>query len=131
MHVLQTATEALNVSRINRVAYLSPGERIFLTEKTGRPDFSTPDQGEVIADIGHVIPVTLCYVDDELEGQLIVSSLTQLIAYETQGVIDFSRIQQEAREQVARLRAESGGETAEPASVQPLGRLDPDNLPHN
>jgi hypothetical protein len=51
--------------------------------------------------------VTLTYVDSELEGPLIVSRLTELIAYEIQEVIDFRRIEQEASEEAARLRAET------------------------
>jgi hypothetical protein len=50
------------------------------------------------------VPVTITYVDSELGGRLIVSKLTDLIAYEIQDVIDFRRIEQEAREEAARLR---------------------------
>lgn len=51
--------------------------------------------------------MTLTYVDSELEGELIVSTLTHLTAYGIQDVIDFRRVEQEAREEAARLRAET------------------------
>jgi hypothetical protein len=106
MQILQTATEALDTSEIHRIAYLCPTRRTYLTRTTGHPDSAHPGLGEVIVDMGDEI-VTLTYVDSELEGQLIVSRLTELIAYEIQDVIDVRRIEQEASAEAARLRAET------------------------
>lgn len=71
MQILQTATEALDTSEIDRIAYLRPPERAFLKQATGRSDTANPGQGEVIIEMGDAI-VTLSYVDSELEGRLIV-----------------------------------------------------------
>jgi hypothetical protein len=109
MQILQTATNSLNVAEIKRIAYLKPEERVFLTAKTGRPDFASPEQGEIIADMGGVIPVTLAYIDDELEGTLIVGALTDLIAHYDQGVINFDEIQTEAQAHAAGIRGRLSG----------------------
>lgn len=102
--ILQTATEALNIAKIDRIAYLNAEERIFLTNKTGRPDFASAKQGEVIADMGRVIPVTLAYIDDEDEGIAIVARLTDLIAHSDRTAIKFSDAHEWARERVASYR---------------------------
>jgi hypothetical protein len=80
MRYLQTATELVNLATIIRIAYLNPDERRFLTEKTGRPDNGPAGQGEIIADIGAIVPLTLGYTDDVEEGALIVAYLTGEIA---------------------------------------------------
>lgn len=112
MRILQTATDAINVERIDRIAYLNREERIFLTETTGRPDYATPEQGEVIVDIGRAVPVTLVYVEDQLEGSLIVARLTDLIANSDSSVIKFAEVRKDARDRVAemRYRDSDGGE---------------------
>lgn len=102
-HILQTATDALNISSIQRIAYLNPEERTFLTSKTGRPDRAAPRQGEVIADMGRTIPVTLAYVEDELEGKAIVARIVRLIV-DDRLVIDFSEVREWAQEHVASYR---------------------------
>lgn len=79
MRFVRTHKESLNVSKITSIAYLNPAERQFLTDKTGRPDFADADQGEIIADIGRVIPVTLGYLKDDLAASLIVEKLTNFI----------------------------------------------------
>lgn len=109
MQLLQTATDSLNVAEVKRIAYLNPEERVFLTAKTGRPDFASPEQGEIIADMGGVIPVTLAYIDDDIEGSLIVGALTDLIAHYDQGVINFDEIQTEAQAQAAGIRGQLSG----------------------
>jgi hypothetical protein len=109
MQLLQTATDSLNVAEVKRIAYLNPEERVFLTAKTGRPDFASPEQGEIIADMGGVIPVTLAYIDDDIEGSLIVGALTDLIAHYDQGVINFDEVQTEAQAQAAGIRGKLSG----------------------
>ena len=85
-----------------------------MTRTTGRPDYATPDQGEVIADIGRAVPVTLVYVEDQLEGSLIVARLTDLIANSDSSVIKFAEVRKDARDRVAemRYRDSDGGEDA-------------------
>lgn len=67
MQILQTATEALETSEIQRIAYLCPRKRTYLTRTTGHPDPAHTGLGEVIADMGGEI-VTLTYVDSGLKG---------------------------------------------------------------
>ena len=119
MRILQTSTDGLNVTRIERIAYLNVEERTFLTTSTGRPDFATPGQGEVIADIGRGVPVTLAYIDDQLEGSLIVARLTELIANDDSPVIRFSEVREDARKRVTAIRHREAEDVAEPDRTDP------------
>ena len=119
MRILQTSTDALNVTRIDRIAYLNADERTFLTTTTGRPDFATPGQGEVIADIGRAVPVTLAYIDDQLEGSLIIARLTDLIANYDWPVIKFADVREDARKKVAEIRYRESEDNAEPDRTDP------------
>ncbi|SDM01363.1 hypothetical protein SAMN04487916_12131 [Arthrobacter sp. ov407] len=119
MRVLHTSTDALNVTRIDRIAYLNAEERTFLTTTTGRPDFATPGQGEVIADMGRAVPVTLAYIDDPLEGSLIIARLTDLIANYDWPVIRFSDVREDARKEVAEIRYRESEDNAEPDRIDP------------
>ncbi|WP_459383867.1 hypothetical protein [Arthrobacter humicola] len=119
MRILQTSTDALNVTRIDRIAYLNAEERTFLTTTTGRPDFATPGQGEVIADMGRAVPVTLAYIDDQLEGSLIVARLTDLMANYDWPVIRFADVREEARKEVAEIRYRESEYAAEPDRIDP------------
>ncbi len=119
MRILQTSTDALNVPRIDRIAYLNAEERTFLTTTTGRPDFATPGQGEVIADMGRPVPVTLAYIDDPLEGSLIIARLTDLIAHYDWPVIRFSDVREDARKEVAEIRYRESEDNAEPDRTDP------------
>jgi hypothetical protein len=119
MRILQTSTDALNVARIDRIAYLNAEERTFLTTTTGRPDFATPGQGEVIADIGRAVPVTLAYMDDQLEGSLIIERLTDLIANYDLPIIRFSDVREDARKKIAEIRYREAEDNAEPDRTDP------------
>lgn len=58
MQILQTATEALDTSEIQRIAYLCPRKRTYLTRTTGHPDSAHPGLGVVMVEMGDEI-VTL------------------------------------------------------------------------
>ena len=119
MRILLTATDSINITRIDRIAYLNAEERTFLTQQTGRPDFATPEQGEVMVDVGRAVPVTLSYIDDKLEGSFIVARLTDLIANYDWPVINFAEVREEARKRVAEIRYRESEDSAEPDRADP------------
>lgn len=106
MRFIMTYTESLNCSKVSRIAYLNPEERQVLTDKTGRTDFAASDEGEVIADMGRVIPVTLGYLKDDLVAHLIVRKLTAFIIGSWPSTIDYESVAAEAELEAARRRAE-------------------------
>lgn len=115
MRFIRTRTESLNVSEINRIAYLSPTERRRLSDKLRRPDWHRPDDGEVVADMGRVEPVILGYVDDKDVGSHIVAMLTDFAIGVGPAVIDYDYVAERAAVEVKviRYQAEMAKESAE------------------
>lgn len=99
MYRLLTPTESLDVTKLVRIAYLTPDESQFLTATTRRPStLANAGKGEVIADMGKGTPVSLVFLDDEIVGKLIVRTLTELISDGGAGVLEFQDVLEQAQE---------------------------------
>lgn len=116
MRFLKSLSESLNIAKINRIAYLTPPQRMLRADKAHESNWENPDDGEIIVDVGRATPVILGYVDDDDVGRVVVALLTNLITSEGPAVIDYEDVVESAERNVAKVRAKMESADSAPDS---------------